>query len=233
MKKIITLGAGLLMASSSLIAADGIKSSVELGLVLTSGNTKTKTSNIKGKLEHTKDKFRNTVSAEALYVDGEQGKLSEKYLGAGKTAYQYGEHSYGFVNGNIERDLFSGYDYQASFSAGYGYRVIDSKEITLDFEAGPGYRQNKLDNEDAEGEMIGRVGGLFSYRFNKTATFTEELASEFGSEATISKSVTALTAQIVGNLAMKASLTAKHNSNVPDEVESLDTETALTLVYTF
>ena len=234
MKKSILLGSGLLLASSGLIAAeDGITSSVELGLVFTSGNTETKTTNVKGKIEHTKGKFRNSAALEALYVDGEQGKLSEKYLGAGKTAYQFNDHSYGFVTGNLERDLFSGYDYQATASAGYGYSVMDTAEMTLDFEAGPGYRRNKLDTEEAEGELIGRAAGLFAYRFNKTATFTEDLVSEFGSETTITKSVTAITAQIVGNLAMKASLTAKHNSNTPDDVEALDTETALTLVYSF
>jgi putative salt-induced outer membrane protein len=235
MKKYALLGGCLLLASTPIFAAeDGIKSSVEVGVVLTSGNTETRTGNLKGKAEQTKGKFRNTVAAEALYVDGDQGKLSEKYLGSGKSAYQFGKHSYGFVTATLERDLFSGYDYQASISAGYGYRVIDSKEMTLDFEAGPGYRRNKPDNTDAEGELIGRLAGLFAYRFNKTATFTEELVSEIGTDGAITKSVTALTAQIVGNMAMKASLTARHNSSdLPAGVEAMDTETALTLVYTF
>ena len=234
MKKYMLLGTGLLMASSvAMSAEDGIKSTVEVGLVLTSGNTETRSGNLKGKIEHTKGKMRNVIAAEALYVDGKQGKLSEKYLGTGKSAYQFSEKSYGFINGTVERDLFSGYDYQASISAGYGYRAIDTKEMTLDLEAGPGYRRNKLDKADADGELIGRASGLFAYRFEKTATFTEELVSEFGSEAAITKSVTALTAQIVGNMAMKASFTARHNSSTPDGIDALDTETALTLVYTF
>jgi len=234
MKYRLALGSSFMLMSFFAIGAeDGIQSSVEAGIVLTSGNTSTRTGNLKGKVEHTKGKMRNTVSAEALYVDGDQGKLSEKYLGSGKSAYQFDEHSYGFITATLERDLFSGYDYQGSVAAGYGYRFMDTKEMTLDAEAGPGYRRSKLDNAEAEGEFIGRVSGLFAYRFSKTATFTEELVSEIGADATITKSVTALTAQIVGNMAMKASLTAKHNSGTPAGVKAFDTETALTLVYTF
>ena len=234
MKKVILLGSSLIMASSAIMAAeDGITSSVEAGIVLTSGNTATRTGNLKGKVEHTKGKYRNTVAAEALYVDGDSGKLSEKYIGNAKSAYQFDEKSYGFITGNLERDLFSGYDYQATFAAGYGYRAIDTKEITFDLEAGPGYRLNKLDAEDSEGNAVAHLSAMFAYRFNKTATFTQELVSDIGSDGAISKSTTALTAQIVGNMAMRASLIAKHNSDTPAGVDALDTETALTLVYTF
>lgn len=235
MKKYAVLTAPLLLVSASVLAADpdGVKGAVEAGLVFTSGNTETRTINVKGNLEHVKGSSRNTAKAEALYVDGTQGRLSEKYLGEGKTAYQFTETSYGFVNGTLERDLFSGFDYQSTISTGYGYRFIDSKKFTLDIEGGPGYRQNKLDNEDAEGEVIGRASGLFAYRMSETSTFTQEVVSEFGSDAVISKGISAVTAQIVGNMAMKASFTVKHNSNVPADKDETDTETALTLVYSF
>ena len=233
MFKQIKLTIPLLLLSASVVAEDGVSGAIETGVVFTSGNTETRTINVKGKTEYVNGKSRNNLSVEALYVDGKTGKLSEKYLGQGKTAYQYTDTSYAFINGTLERDLFSGYDYQATISTGYGYRFIDDKKITLDAEAGPGYRQNKLDNEEAEGEVIGRASGLFAYRIAKTSTFTEELVSEFGSDAVISKSVTALTAQIVGNMAMKASLTIEHNSNTPEGVDAIDSETALTLVYSF
>lgn len=233
MKKQMFVAPLLLMSASVMAAEEGFKGAIETGVVFTSGNTETRTINVKGKTEYVKGKSRNTVSVEALYVDGELGKLSEKYLGQGKTAYQITDTSYAFVNGSLERDLFSGYDYQATISTGYGYRFIDTKKTTLDVEGGPGYRQNKLDNVEAEGEVIGRASVLLAYRVAKTSTFTEELVSEFGSDAVISKSVTAVTAQIVGNMAMKASLTLKHNSNTPSGVEAFDSETALTLVYSF
>jgi len=233
MKKYAIFAVPLLFASGSIMAEDGIKSSVESGLIFTSGNTDTRTINVKGKVEHAKGKSRNTLSAEALYVDGDQGKLSEKYLGEANTAYQFAEKIYAYFNGKLERDLFSGYDYQGVVSAGVGYRFISDEIMTLDLEAGPGYRQNKLDAEEADGEFIGRLAGKFVYNLGKKSVFTEEITSEIGSETTITKSVTAVTAQVVGNMAMKVSLTIKHNSGAPSDVDKTDSETALTLVYTF
>jgi len=235
MKKYAVLAASLLIVSAPVLASDpdGVKRALEAGLVFTSGNTETRTVNVKGNVEQKKGNSRNTAKIEALYVDGTQGRLSEKYLGEGKTAYQFTKTSYGFVNGTLERDLFSGFDYQSTVSTGYGYRFIDNEKMTLDVETGPGYRRNKLDNEEASGELIGRASGLFAYRLSKTSTFTQEVVSEFGSDAVISKGISAVTAQIVGNMAMKASFTVKHNSNVPADKDETDTETALTLVYSF
>jgi len=233
MKKYVMLTLPLLIVSGSIMAEDGIKSSVESGLIFTSGNTDTRTVNIKGKVEHTKGKSRNTLSAEALYVDGDQGKLSEKYLGEGNTAYQFAEKTYAYANAKLERDLFSGYDYQGVISTGLGYRLINDEVMTLDLEAGPGYRQIKLKKKEADGEFIGRIAGKFAYNLGKKSVFTEEITSEISSDAAITKSVTAVTAQVVGNMAMKVSLTIKHNSGAPSDVDKIDSETALTLVYTF
>lgn len=233
MKKYAILTMPLLLVCGSIMAEDGIKSSVESGLIFTSGNTDTRTVNVKGKIEHTKGKSRNTLGAEALYVDGDEGKLSEKYLGEANTAYQFAEKTYVYVNAKLERDLFSGYAYQGVASTGLGYRLINDDIMTLDLEGGPGYRQTKLDEEEADGEFIGRIAGKLVYNLGKKSVFTEEITSEISSDAAITKSVTAVTAQVVGNMAMKVSLTIKHNSGAPSDVDKVDSETALTLVYTF
>ena len=67
-KKYVILGSSLLLVNSVVMAAeDGITSSVEVGLVLTSGNTETRTANVKGKVEQSKGKMRNTVSVEVRF----------------------------------------------------------------------------------------------------------------------------------------------------------------------
>ena len=45
--------------------------------------------------------------------------------------------------------------------------------------------------------------------------------------------MTALTAKVNTSLALKVSLTIKNNSEVPVGTEKTDTETAVTLVYSF
>jgi putative salt-induced outer membrane protein len=56
---------------------------------------------------------------------------------------------------------------------------------------------------------------------------------EAGSENTYFESVTALKARLVGDLALVASYTVKHNTDVPALTEKTDTYTALSLEYAF
>ena len=236
MRKNITAMLCLALAgtSAAAIAKDETKASVELGMIFTSGNTETESTNAKAKVEKTKDKWRGGASLEALNVKGEEGRLSEKYLGAGKVSYLFSERSYAFVSANGEHDPFSGYSYQVSGAAGYGFRALDKEAMFLDLEVGPGYRQVKIRNTgDEEGDAILRLFGNFEWSISETAKLTEELAIETDGDLTISKSITALTAQIDSNLAMKLSFTAKHTSETPDEIEEWDTETGVTLVYNF
>jgi len=51
--------------------------------------------------------------------------------------------------------------------------------------------------------------------------------------STISESLTAIKANLIGNLAMKLSYRVKHESKVPAGTAKTDTETALSLLYGF
>jgi len=230
----LIIGLALLASGTYAMAESGWENSVEAGLLWTSGNTKTQSINVKGAAAHELNKWRNEAKLEALNVKGEEGRLSEKYLGSGKSSFKYSELSYSFVTADGEHDPFSGYAYQISSSLGYGYRVINKKTTTLDFEAGPGYRQTRLRGVDGvESEGVIRLSGKYVQKLSKTSTFSEELISAIGEDAKITKSVTALSAQVAGNLSMKASLTVNNNSAAPEGADKTDTETAVTLVYTF
>ena len=88
------------------------------------------------------------------------------------------------------------------------------------------------DGEDFDSVI---VRGAFNYSWfiSETSKFTQTFSTEIGSDNTKSRAVSALTAKISGNLSMKLSLKLDHNSDVADGVDNLDTETAVTLVYSF
>ncbi len=237
MKGRALLSVGLLLAAQGVLAEDGIKASAELGLIIADGNTETQSLNAKGGVEHTAGKYRNSASLEALNVkgtvDGDSVRLGEKYVGAGKSVYQFGEHSYGFVTASGEHDPFSGFAYQVVLSAGYGYRVYNTAKATLDLEVGPGYRQTRLRSEDdAEGDAIARLALKGSWAITETSTLTQDLVTE-GADYWITKSVTALTTKVSTALSLKVALGIKNNSDSPEGTESTDTELATTLVYSF
>ncbi len=206
----------------------------ELGLVSTTGNTETQTISGKAKVEHTRGEWHHTAAVETLSTESNDTTTAERFLVTGKTDYKVSERSYAFGRLSYEDDRFSGFEYQATGALGMGYKVITQDTLSLDVEAGPGMRQSKVDNaNDTDTETTLYLSGLLDWKLSETSDFTQELTSEIGEDITITKSITGLKSQVAGNLAMKITYTVKNTSEVPVGVEETDTETAVTLVYSF
>ena len=89
-------------------------------------------------------------------------------------------------------------------------------------------------NPSAEEDEAVFNGGLYyTWVFSETAQFNQDLTTEVGSDNTYSESISKVTAKLIGNLALVASYTIKHNSDVPVGTEKKDTYTALSLEYAF
>ncbi|NOY61904.1 MAG: DUF481 domain-containing protein [Gammaproteobacteria bacterium] len=231
------IGSGLLMAGHHAMAADAANKAwegeSELGIVTTSGNTDTQTINVKGKIINNSEQWRHTGKLDGLKTSSDNETTARRIQLSAKSDYKTSEFNYFFGTVVYDDDRFSGYDYRVSEAIGYGRRVIHQENLTLDLEIGPGARQSKLDNGDSESEFIVRAAAGLDWKISDTATFTQDLNIDAGEESTITKSVTALKSQIAGSLAMKVSYTIKNTSDVPPGVKKTDTETALTLVYSY
>lgn len=209
------------------------KGSVELGIVNTTGNTKTKTTNAKAKAETEREKWRHTLGFDSLTSSDHDTTTAERYAVNGQSNYKFGPQNYFFALLAYEDDRFSGYDYRVTEALGYGRRIIDNPELKLDLEIGPGARQSKLEGGGSEDELMVRGAANLAWDISRTSKFTENFSTEVGEDETITKSVTALSAQINGSLATKITYTIKNTSDVPAGVKKTDTETAVTLVYNF
>jgi putative salt-induced outer membrane protein len=84
-----------------------------------------------------------------------------------------------------------------------------------------------------ESEAIFRGGAHYKWLLSETAEFRQDLTTEAGSDNTYVESVTAISAKLLGDLALVASYTIKHNTDVPALTEKTDTYTALSLEYLF
>jgi putative salt-induced outer membrane protein len=229
----ITAVTGAAFADEANIKPKPWKGDAELGIVATSGNTTTQSITARGGVTYEQANWRHIAKIDILNSSSDNITTAERYTASGKSDYKIDARSFVFGRIGYESDRFAGFYYRTTETAGYGYRLIDAKMLTLDLEAGPGARQTKFRSGDSTGEAIGRVASLLTWKISDTATFTEDLSSDIGQDTTITKSVTALKAQVTANLAMKATLTVRNISNVPVGVKNTDSETGLTLVYGF
>lgn len=248
--KYAVLAAPLLLLSGQTVAEtsgdQGWKAEIEVGLLIRSGNTESES--WKGKLNLTREVELWRHQGEFDYyrqetenLDGESVVDADRFFASAQTNRRFEEDSNSslFVYGSYEDDRFSSYEYQSTIAAGYGNRYTWREGLFADFEVGPGYSYDKRrDNQETEGEFILRLAGRLNWNITNTSRFTQSVSTEIGDENVRTRSVSALTANINSALAMRVSLTMTHNDTVFAQPsgripEKLDTETAVTLVYTF
>lgn len=232
------LAAPLAMAQQDESTFEG---EAELGLLITSGNTEETSFNSRLAGKHEGALWRNTASFRSTYSEAEDETTAEKYRVDAEGNYKFDDQQYWFLRGSYDDDRFSGYEYQSSVTTGYGNRVWSvGKRSFLDLSVGAGYRYNRLNvaNEDGErdeDEAIGRLAGQFDYALSENALFRQKLSTEVGLEdaEAISESETAIQAALAGDLSLKVAYRVKHVSDAPPGSEKTDTETSLTLLYGF
>lgn len=204
-----------------------------LGFLGTSGNTESSTLNTAAEVSYAVGNW--THIAEAFAISSTEGEITtaEAYALGWKSERSLTEHDYLFGRLDWRKDLFGGYDTQFSQTIGYGRRVFDLEKHTLNAEIGVGARQSELQSGIKENETILRAGGYYTWQFSETAEFHQDLTAESGGENTYLESYTAISAKLFGDLALVASYTIKHNTDVPLLTEETDTYSALSLEYVF
>jgi putative salt-induced outer membrane protein len=216
----------------------GFAGSVELGFNKTTGNSETTAYRTRISVDHFLIGWRNSYVVETDYKEDEEKTSEERYFAAaqGNREWQFAPNSYTFFRYSYENDRFNGLEDAHTISAGYGQRVVETETLYLDLEGGPGYRTN--DANEASNEWILRLAGNLGWDISDNASFTEKLSSEIGQYNTITRSESALTADIIGSLALKLAFTATYQTDPSansddDSLEKLDTRTSVTVLYKF
>ena len=207
---------------------------VGLGIMMTFANTHTSSVNGTGDVVYQVSQWRHSARAEALRSSTDGDRTAERYQITGKSDYRLDDRNYLFGLLGYEDDRFSGYDYQANASVGYGRDLVRGPTLNVNAELGVGARHNRLaDTDESDTEGTVRVAGALSWNISDAATFSQQLDSTIGEDLPVTNSISSLSTQVVGNLAAKLSVHVRHISDVPDGVEKRDTKTTANLVYKF
>ncbi|MBT1450540.1 DUF481 domain-containing protein [Glaciecola sp. XM2] len=243
----LTLALALCLGSTAALAQDEEKKTFtmdgEFGFIVTTGNTQTTSISAGISASQEFDKWSNTYLIEGLYksdtVEDDLGEeldrtTAQKFFASAQGNYKLenpNHRLFGFAS--FEDDRFSNFKYQGTLAGGWNQKVWENETSAFDYSIGPGY--SFAETQDGESFDSPIIRGAFSYLWNvsETARFTQTFSTEYGSDNIKSRAETALTAQIAGGLSLKVSIKFDHNSEVADDLDNLDTETAVTLVYNF
>lgn len=216
------------------------KGKAEAGVVLARGNTETTTANGKLDVANELEKWKHAALLTALYAQSEDSVTDEletsaqRYEARWQSDYKFTPRAFWFGGLRYERDEFSGFDYQASLTAGLGYRFIDTDRTKFYGQAGVGYRQlqDSLTGEKDD-EVVYRGDLGFERVLTANTKLTDKLIVEAGSTNTFAGNDLALEVKMSERFGLSLGYGVRYNSDPPPGLESTDTLTTVNLAYSF
>lgn len=213
---------------------------LELGILLDSGNTDAMTFKGLMYLQQERENWRNRIHLSSRYREVDDQTTEERYHASSQADYKFNETDYTYVRGRYDDDRFARLDYRVSAVSGYGRRIWQRGDRYLDLSAGLGYSVTRFDgptpNLDQEvNGVITRLALDLTYPISINAEFRQQVSSEISLSTSQSTtlSISSLQANVGRSFALKVSYILERDSEVPQGTANTDTETSLTLLYSF
>ena len=240
---VVLAGAALALAASITYAADEEATKEKespwtttagLGFVDTSGNTNTESLTFKFDTAYEIERWKHEAHLETLKASTDDVTTADRKLFSAQSNYKFRPLDYFWGNFSYEDDRFTGFEYQAIISIGYGRKVIDKEKHKLNVEIGPGYRNFKVEGApESEDEALVRAVGKYKWLISKYSEFTQDLIGNFGEDQEEWRSITALRTSIYESLALRLAYNVRYLDKVPPGNVNYDRTTTITLDYTF
>jgi len=177
--------------------------------------------------------WTHKIRAQADYQRTNGATSVERYLVELEPQYRINDRTFAYGLGRWEHDQILGYDTRWNLSGGLGYKVVDTKKMTLSLKGGPAFRQTDFVSGDAETELTALAGLDFGWQISPTLRLTQVASTIIGEANGSTSSQTALSAKLTGALSARIAYSAQIDTSPPPGIESVDTQTRFTLVYGF
>lgn len=226
--------------------------SAELGMLFKTGDTKSGDIKAGFDLGYEEGAWKTTGQFDMLVkkteTTDENGDdhfetSDQKWTVVGQTNYTLDEASPNYIYGNAsyEDNRFSSFENQSSISAGWGRRWFETENATLDADIGPGFkrdvlRQSDTQDEETKNAFIIQAQALYKRQINEHVEFKQLLVAKYSpksGENSTYKAETSISTKLIETLQLKFSFVVDYNTEVEDDKENTNTETAMTLVYSF
>ncbi|MZI95933.1 DUF481 domain-containing protein [Vibrio sp. CAIM 722] len=199
---------------------------VELGYQAHSGNTNTEALNTLVQGTYTKGRHRTTGEWKVYKLVREYYKDKRKSNYSLQSDYKLGPKSYLYSSFSGTDSNYTAYFKDYTFSAGPGFQLTHTDDVTVEFELGPGYRYQRpnLDEIDSNDvvfdetikEPIIRANLRNEWAIFKNLNVYADLTVVTGQTNTTFTSDVGITNNITDNIALKLSHNLQYYNKVPD-----------------
>ena len=215
------------------------------GLLFSSGNSKAASVNAKIDLARTDGVWKNTMYLGGLYGKSADIVSAERIEGRYQLDRKMSERMFWFAGLDANKDQFSGFNYQATMSAGLGYKFIDTAGTKLSGTLGVGYQRLQTQQliKDAAGAVVQRINGAAQgsavgtagLNLEQTLTATTRLTNKlFVTSGSLNTSIgndLGIAVSMSEALALSLGYGIRYNTDPAPGVRKLDQVTTVNLVY--
>jgi len=218
----------------------------QLGFLASQGNTDASSANAAIDMGLLEDPWEHKFHLEGLYGKSAGIVAAERWLANWQSNYDFSADVFGFGALRYAHDLFSGFQYQASETAGVGYKLINSNDTKLSAQLGVGYRELKPEDLTTEPDgstertplasdngVILTAGLDYTQALTSTTSLSNKLLVEAGSGDTLITDGLALTIKMSTKLALSLGYSLQDNTKPPDGLKKINSVETANLVFAF
>ena len=205
----------------------------EVGASVTTGTTKNKTLALGVNLKKDGLNWRHKLVGIVNYARNDDTTTADRYLASYQGDYKFSSRLFVYGLVQWEQDRFAGFDRRYTESAGAGYTILDTPEFNWQISGGPALRQTRSITRQLESDTTVHAGTTFLWNISPATIFTEDLGAYIAGNDDTYFSTTALTTKIMDHLSARGSFNITSEGNPPSGIDSTNTITRLTLVYSF
>jgi putative salt-induced outer membrane protein len=220
----------------------------QLGLIITSGSTTTKSGNATFDVAHRLNRWTLSGGGSALYASTGDVSTQQDTTAHVQADLELSPRTFWFSTARWDRNLFTGFAYQESIASGGGFKFIQTPATLLAAELGAGYRIDKPETLTAGplGNVISRVrepgsvqreavlqAGLnYSHSVTQSTKLVNTLLVQYGASDTTTTDSLSLQVKVDASLALAVGMQLVNNSSPPPGSEKhTDTLMTVNLVY--
>ena len=220
----------------------------QLGLIVTSGSTTTKSGNAAFNAAHVMGRWTVSGGLAALYASS-GGYSTQQDTNANLQAdLALSKRTFWFSTARWDRNLFTGFAYQDSVATGGGFNFVATPATQLAGELGVGYRienpetlttgpaGNVIERERLPGtlqrEAVLQAALNYSHAISRLTKVTNSLLVQYGTSDTTTTDTLALQVQVDSSLSLAVGMQLVNNTSPPPgSARHTDTVETVNLVY--
>lgn len=177
--------------------------------------------------------WRHNVTARADLQRSRGVSTTERVFASWQPSYKFGKRLYGYGLGQYEYDPIQGFDGRYTAGGGVGYQLVDAGPTRLEVEGGPAFRHTDRVGPEEYSNLATRASVNFRWTIAPELELKQTSALYLERGDSNASALTTLDARLFGPLKARISYDLRYESGEGAAPDSLDTQSRVTLVYSF